>query len=465
MPDRLVRWLPVALVCGVITMIARRAVAPIRDPDDWWHLRLGNDLITQHSLATPENWSSFGSVSWVPTEPLPEVAAAYVERWLGLPGLAVLFWLAGLAVAVAVHAANRREARPLAASVATVFTVLAAAASLTSRPQLISFVLIPVLLAAWLQTERDLKPRWWLIPLVWAWSLCHGFWFLGAGLGCVVALGIALSRRAEGRALARIVAVALGSFAVVALNPVGLGVLEAPLAVRSTARFIQEWDRTDLMGWGPLGALSMIAVTAVFWVVTRRGATWSRVLLLVVAAVLVWYSARLVVVGALVAAPLFAATLEGIASRAGTDAEPLRPRREWRAIGAWALLCTFVVAVAAPHVADRPGDVPTALDPGLDRLPPGSGVLNAYELGGWLAWRHPDLEQYVDGLITPYSVAHVEGYDRVVTQAPGWYAVVRDADLRVALVGEDSALAAGLTERGWVTDGTSDGYVLLSRPA
>jgi len=139
MPDRLVRWLPVALVCGVITMIARRAVAPIRDPDDWWHLRLGNDLITQHSLATPENWSSFGSVSWVPTEPLPEVAAAYVERWLGLPGLAVLFWLAGLAVAVAVHAANRREARPLAASAATVFTVLAAAASLTSRPQLISF--------------------------------------------------------------------------------------------------------------------------------------------------------------------------------------------------------------------------------------------------------------------------------------------------------------------------------------
>ncbi len=70
----------------------------------------------------------------------------------------------------------------LAASVATVFTVLAAAASLTSRPQLVCFVLLPVVLAAWLQTERDLKPRWWLVPLMWVWSLCHGFWFLGAGL-------------------------------------------------------------------------------------------------------------------------------------------------------------------------------------------------------------------------------------------------------------------------------------------
>src|SRR5436305_1057336 len=107
MPDRLLRWLPVALVCGVIAMVARRASAPISDPDDWWHLRLGNDLITQHSLATPSHWSGFATVPWVPTEPLPEVLAAYVERWFGLPGLAVLFWSAALAVVIAVHAANR----------------------------------------------------------------------------------------------------------------------------------------------------------------------------------------------------------------------------------------------------------------------------------------------------------------------------------------------------------------------
>ena len=188
-------------------------------------------------------------------------------------------------------------------------------------------------------------------------------------------------------------------------------------------------------------------------------------LLLVVAAVLVWYGARLVAVGALVAAPLFAATLEGIVSRAGSDAEPLPPRQERRALAAWAVLCTLAVAVAAPHVADRPGDVPTALDPGLDRLPAGSGVFNAYELGGWLAWRHPDLEQYVDGLITPYSVAHVEGYDRVVTQAPGWYDVVRDC--RPAGRARRGGLRAGRRpdERGWVTDGRATATCCSSRPA
>jgi hypothetical protein len=91
-------------------------------------------------------------------------------------------------------------------------------------------------------------------------------------------------------------------------------------------------------------------------------------------------------------------------------------------------------------------------------------VLNAYELGGWLVWRHPDLEQYVDGLITPYSVAHVEGYNRIVDQRPGWYAVVRADRLRVALVSQRSALAAGLKAHGWAQTGTDAGYVLLTLP-
>ena len=74
--------------------------------------------------------------------------------------------------------------------------------------------------------------------------------------------------------------------------------------------------------------------------------------------------------------------------------------------------------------------MPIALDAALDRLPAGTGVFNAYELGGWLAWRHPDLEQYIDGLITPYSVAHVEGYGRVVAQAPGGTTSYATLDVR-----------------------------------
>ena len=88
------------MVCGLLAWVSARAARPISDPDDWWHLRLGNDLIAQHSLSAPHHWSSFASVSWVPTEPLPEIASALVERRLGLPGLAWLFGLAAMVVPI-----------------------------------------------------------------------------------------------------------------------------------------------------------------------------------------------------------------------------------------------------------------------------------------------------------------------------------------------------------------------------
>jgi hypothetical protein len=129
-----------------------------------------------------------------------------------------------------------------------------------------------------------------------------------------------------------------------------------------------------------------------------------------------------------------------------------------------ALLCVAGVAVAAPHVADEPSGVPVALDASLDRLPPGTPVFNAYELGGWIAWRHPRLEQYVDGLITPYSLPHVRDYVRAEATAPGWYRVVLDSGAPVAVLGSRSALAAALEQKGWSPEASSAGYVLLQRP-
>jgi hypothetical protein len=362
---------------------------------------------------------------------------------------------------------NRQFAGLIPASVATVVTTLAASGSLTSRPQLMSFILLPVLLWAWLRTERDLKPRWWLVPLVWFWSLCHGFWFLGVGLGFAVVIGIALSRRADLRKLAQLAGVAVASLAVVALNPVGLGVLEAPFAVHSTSKYISEWQRTDLTLPGPLGAAAMIVITALVWAITREGVSWARILLLLSAAFFLWYAVRLVIVAGLVAAPLFANALDIVVRRTGgradEDAVPLRT--EIKVMAAWVVLGVIGVAVAAPYTSDKPADVPLALDPALDDLPTGTSVFNAYELGGWIVWRHPDLHQYIDGLITPYSAAHADDFHRAETLAPGWYAVVRESRAPVALLATDSALAAGLERKGWSRVAAGDGYVLLDSPS
>ena len=368
---------------------------------------------------------------------------------------------------VTIYLTNRVEAAVLPAAVATVFTVLASVGSMTSRPQLVSFVLLPIVLGAWLRTERDLRPRWWLVPLLWFWSLCHGFWLFGVAYGLVVWLGIVLGRRADRRTTLRLLGVAVASGAVVALNPAGLRVLEAPFVVRSTSQYIAEWARTDLGLIWPLGAVVMILGTAVIWAVTREGVTWARVLILLSACFLVWDAVRLVIVAALVVSPLFARALTTLVERSRSSSGPVSrgvSRWELRVVGGWAVLCLVVVALVAPATSDDPGDVPTGLDARLDQLPPGTRVFNDYDVGGWMVWRHPDLEHYIDGLVTPYSVKHVDGYGRVVSQAPGWYDVVRRSGATVALVPSDSAAAAGLKSEGWSVEGTDDGYVLLARP-
>ena len=159
----------------------------------------------------------------MPTEPLPEIAAAFFERWWGLPALAVLYAAAALVVVLTVYLTSRRFASTLPAAVTTVLVVLAASASLTARPQLVSFALLAVVVTAWLRTEQDHRVRWWLVPLVWVWSLCHGFWFIGAGYGVLFVAGFALGRRMPRPVLLRQAALAVASFAVVALSPIGLG--------------------------------------------------------------------------------------------------------------------------------------------------------------------------------------------------------------------------------------------------
>jgi hypothetical protein len=456
-----VRWMPSALVLVLFGWVAARAARPVSDPDDWWHLRLGNDLIDQRSLSAPHHWSAYAGAHWVPTEPLPEIGAAFVERWWGLPGLAVLYAAATLVVVLTVYAACRRFASPLPAAVATVLTVLAASASLTARPQLVSFVLLAVVVTAWLRTEQDHRVRWWLVPLSWAWALCHGFWFVGAGYGALFVAGFALSRRMPVTVLLRQAGVVVASLVVVVLSPIGLGVLRAPFAVNDTRPYVQEWERTDLTSVSALGALAMVLVVTATWLLTRRDVSLPGVLVLFSSVFWIWYAGRTVAVAGVVLAPLCAAALER--SVPAREVAPSR-RTELTWLTVAAALTTGVVAVLAPTTSDRPGGVPVALDAQLDRLPPGTGVFNDYALGGWLTWRHPDLEQYIDGLITPYTLAHVRGYALADATGPGWYAVVRDSHARVALVASGSPLAAGLAHRGWTTLGTDDGYVLLHAP-
>ena len=455
---------PYALLAAVLAWVTVHACRPLKDPDVWWHLRLGEDLVDQHSLGTPDHWSSFATVSWVPTEPLPEVAVTFVRRALGLPGVAWVYVVTVVCVVVAVFLVCRIRSSPLPAALATTLFVAVGEGSLTPRPQLVSYLLLLLVVEAWVRTEADLRPRWWLVPVSWLWSLCHGFWFIGVAYGALAVLAVVLCRRASRAQVLRLAAVVVASGVVVLLNPVGPGIFEAPFRVSALAPYVAEWRHPALTSGPALTATAMVLTIAVVWAARRAPTTWFRVAVLLSAGFWSWYAERTIVLTGVLCAPLLAAALQSLIAAPADRSATGSTRRERAGLGLAVVAVLATAAVVVPRTADRPAGVPVALDARLDRLPAGTPVFNEYTLGGWLVWRHPGLEQYIDGLITPYSLAHVQDYVRAVDLAPGWYSVVRDSQAPVALLEVGSPLARALQQRGWTTSRPDAGFVLLRRP-
>ena len=62
-------WLPTALMVLFLAAVARQGGRAITDPDTFWHLRLGHDIMNARSLTSiTEPWSAVSDQPWVPTQ-------------------------------------------------------------------------------------------------------------------------------------------------------------------------------------------------------------------------------------------------------------------------------------------------------------------------------------------------------------------------------------------------------------
>ncbi len=150
-------WLPVLLMGTFLAATARQGLRAISDPDAFWHLRLGHDIVEARSVSSvTAPWSSLSDQPWVPTQWLSEVLLALAEDGGGLPAVALLFTAALLVLVLLVHRLARRFADPVPAAFATGLTVLAMSASLSPRPHVVTYLLLCCTLVAWLGTADDL---------------------------------------------------------------------------------------------------------------------------------------------------------------------------------------------------------------------------------------------------------------------------------------------------------------------
>jgi hypothetical protein len=334
--------------------------------------------------------------------------------------------------------------------------------SLSVRPHMVTYLCLAAAVLGWWRTAQDGRPRWWLVPLSWVWANSHGMWFIGALLGLLVMVTLTLTAEVTRRSmLTRAWLVALAAVGVGALTPIGPSLLGAPFAVAGVGSFITEWQPPQFTSLGPALAIAACSFVVVGWARASGSTKWWRIAFLAFAVGWILLATRTVTIGAIVLTPLLAAALEQL-----NTTQMAKPRRADAAVYAAGLLTLLVALVAIPRVADEPRGFPAKLSVQLAQVPSGDLVLNDYLVGGWLRWRHPQVQPWVDGLTEAYSVAELTQYGDLLALGEDWQEVVIESEVNWALLQTDSPLANALVEQlGWHQLADDQGFSLLRAPS
>src|SRR4051812_1354537 len=135
-------WSIVAAVVAVAALWSTSG--PLGDPDVWWHVRLGRQIITTHAIPHHETWS-FAALgrTWTPTAWLSDVVFGATTNALGYRGLIFLkLTVCAVAAFMLWRLIRRAGAGPIAASLAYALTLLPVLPFLRERPQAFSLLFV-----------------------------------------------------------------------------------------------------------------------------------------------------------------------------------------------------------------------------------------------------------------------------------------------------------------------------------
>src|SRR5678816_3946677 len=132
------RVFPIVLFSMIFVLAVRQSVSI--DPDLWWHLKAGQQIIDTRSIPHTDDYSFTKQGSeWVAHEWLSEVILEGTYRLSGFVGLVTLF---SLTVVIALWLTYRRcEGKPYVAGVAILLAAAASSPLFGIRPQILTLLL------------------------------------------------------------------------------------------------------------------------------------------------------------------------------------------------------------------------------------------------------------------------------------------------------------------------------------
>ena len=452
------RVFPLAFFLMIFALAVRQCA--YIDPDLWWHLQTGQDIVLTRSIPHADIYSFTKAGSeWITHEWLSEVLIYGIYRVAGWGGLLCVF---SSLITIALFITYRRcDGRPYIAALAVLLAAASSSPLFGIRPQMISFLFASIYIALLSRFARNghTRPLWWMAPMMLLWVNFHAGFAIGLALIGLYMISMALD--GSWKLLRPLAIVLLACTAMVPLNPNGWRMFSYPFQILTlaAAQYIEEWASPDFhkVMFLPFAALLFILLGAL--ALSPRRARAGELLLLFVTGFAALRSGRHIPIFTLVAVPVLAKHLwELMLSRRW---ERWFTKPESPATGV-ALLINFLFLLAPATLAvARVGHFVThersyeakhypvgAVDFLSARRLPGP-IFNDYGWGGYLIRRlYPEYRVYIDGRADVYGDQFMTETFRTYDGRTGWREPLDRLAIHTVLISPDSALASLLRSDG-----------------
>ena len=410
----------IILGLGLLVMAARA----VHDPDVWWHLRSGQEIVASHHVPRRDifSYTRYGQ-AWIAHEWLSEVIFFLIFRAASWAGLMVVF--AGVIAGTFLLLYRQCAGRPYIAGLMVALGAMATVPSWGVRPQMFSMLLAAVFL--WLLDKArrhdpaQLRFLWWMPLLMLLWVNLHGGFLLGPALMAITLAGWALeawlgvAKWPEARArVLRLGGALAACVAVIPLNPNGLELYRYPfqtLQARTIVNYIVEWASPNFHSTDFKPFLGLLLLTWLVVAFSRKRLSPTQILLLLATAYGGLSAARHIPIFVLVAVPILAEGLEELAARRhwfSPEEASLPPAKLAINFVLVLAVCALTVLrfrqVIQSQAAGEAENFPVAATEFLIREHLPAPIFNYYDWGGYfIAKLYPQYQVFIDGRTDLYG--------------------------------------------------------------
>lgn len=428
------------------------------DPDVWWHVRVGQDILRTHTWPTSDIYSyTVHGTPWMAYEWLGDVVLGLVAKQ-GLQALMVFLVVLGGIIAIALYyyaslCAENSKAGFVAAALGAVFAI----GNFNLRPQMWGALFIAITLIVMEKFRRgQAKALWVLPPLFLFWVNAHGSWIIGIGIIVVTLLGglfefrlgdIAGVRWNEKQRMQLELAL-LGALAMLPITPYGTEIATYPFLVGSSLplnlRYVMEWFPLPFdIWWGKAFLVLLLAAFAlqIAYHFTFRVQQW---VLAVGAVVMTCVHARFVIIFAPFFAPIMATMLARWLDK--------YRREKDKYVLNFAIMASAAIAMVwyFPSNADLERKMehqfPVRAVNFLQANPVPGPMFNNYGYGGYMVKNFPEQKVFLDGRGELYELAGVFGqYMQIDGLGPAGFPLMKSYGIRLCVLEKAEPLAVALS--------------------